>query len=42
MVLYDGVNGGVHVLIRTAGSVLQEASSEAPYGSATAEGKLPD
>ena len=41
-VIYDGVGGNVHVLIRTNGSVLQEASSDAPYGIATAEGKLPD
>jgi hypothetical protein len=41
-VIYDGVAGSVHVLIRVNGSVLQEASSDAPYGIATAEGKLPD
>jgi hypothetical protein len=42
IVVYDGVGGTVHVLIRCAGSVLQEASADAPYGIATAEGKLPD
>lgn len=41
-VVYDGVAGKVHVLIRVSGTVLQEASSDAPYGIATAEGKLPD
>jgi hypothetical protein len=41
-VLYDGVNGNVHVLIRCSGTVLQEASSDAPYGIASAEGRLPD
>ncbi|HEX4592888.1 MAG TPA: hypothetical protein VH157_01370 [Bryobacteraceae bacterium] len=40
--IYDGVAGTVHVLIRVTGAVLQEASSNAPYGIATAEGKLPD
>jgi hypothetical protein len=41
-VVYDGVAGKVHVLIRVSGTVLEEASSDAPYGIATAEGKLPD
>lgn len=41
-VVYDGVRGSVHVLIRCSGAVLQQASSDAPYGIATAEGKLPD
>ena len=41
-VVYDGVEGRVHVLIRVGGTVLQEASSGAPYGIATAEGKVPD
>ncbi len=41
-VVDDGINGTVHVLIRCSGAVLQEASSDAPYGIATAEGKLPD
>jgi len=41
-VVYDGVAGTVHVLIRVSGAVLQEASSDAPHGIATAEGKLPD
>lgn len=41
-VVDDGVAGNIHVLIRCAGSVLQEASADAPYGIATAEGKLPD
>ena len=40
--VYDGVVGNVHVLVRVSGAVLQEASSHAPYGIATAEGKLPD
>jgi len=34
--------GNVHVLIRCSGAVLQEASADAPYGIATAEGKLPE
>jgi hypothetical protein len=41
-VVYDGVAGTVHVLIRAGGAVLQEASSSAPYGIATAKGSLPD
>ena len=41
-VVYDGVVGNVHVLVRVSGAALQEASSAAPYGIATAEGKLPD
>jgi hypothetical protein len=41
-IVYDGISGNVHVLIRVSGAVLQEASSDAPYGIATAEGKLPD
>jgi len=41
-VVYDGVAGRVHVLVRVGGAVLQEASSTAPYGIATAEGKVPD
>lgn len=41
-VVYDGISGNVHVLIRCSGTVLQEASADAPYGIATAEGKLPD
>jgi hypothetical protein len=41
-VVDEGVAGSVHVLIRVGGAVLQEASSDAPYGVATAEGKLPD
>jgi hypothetical protein len=41
-VVDDGVAGKVHVLIRVSGAVLQEASSDAPYGIASAEGKLPD
>lgn len=41
-VVDDGVVGNVHVLIRASGAVLQEASADAPYGIATAEGKLPD
>jgi hypothetical protein len=42
MVVDDGIGGNVHVLIRCSGAVLQEASADAPYGVATAEGKLPD
>jgi hypothetical protein len=42
MVVYDGISGNVHVLIKCSGAVLQEASADAPYGIATAEGKLPD
>ncbi|SRR5580698_7194236 len=41
-IVSDGIHGNVHVLIRCAGSVLKEASADAPYGIATAEGKLPD
>jgi hypothetical protein len=41
-VVDDGVVGVVHVLIRVAGAVYQEASSNVPFGIATAEGKLPD
>jgi hypothetical protein len=42
VVTYDGITGTVHALIRCSGAVLQEASADAPYGIATAEGKLPD
>jgi hypothetical protein len=41
-VVDEGVAGTVHVVIKASGAVLQEASSDAPYGIATAEGKLPD
>jgi hypothetical protein len=41
-IVYDGVAGNVHVSIRAGGSVLQEASSDAPYGVATAKGVVPD
>ncbi|HWY48860.1 MAG TPA: hypothetical protein VNX70_15840 [Bryobacteraceae bacterium] len=41
-VIYDGVSGSVHVLIRVTGAVLQEATSNAPYGIATAKGTLPE
>jgi hypothetical protein len=41
-VVYDGVAGKVHVLIKVSGTVLQEASSDAPYGIATAKGNLPE
>ncbi len=41
-VVDEGIAGNVHVLIKASGAVLQEASSDAPYGVATAEGKLPD
>jgi hypothetical protein len=40
-VVSDGVTGNVHVLIRCSGAVLQ-ASADAPYGIATAEGKVPE
>jgi hypothetical protein len=42
VVTSDGITGNVHALIRCSGAVLQEASADAPYGIATAEGKLPD
>jgi hypothetical protein len=41
-ILDDGVSGTVHVLIRVGGILLQEATSSAPYGIATADGKVPD
>jgi hypothetical protein len=41
-VIYECVFGNVHVLIRCSGTLLQEASSDAPYGIASAEGRLPD
>ena len=41
-VVYDGIAGTVHVSIKVSGAVLQEATSDAPYGIAKAEGKLPD
>lgn len=37
----DG-SGTVHVLIRAGGAVVQEAESSAPFGIATASGKVPD
>jgi hypothetical protein len=40
--VYNGVAGNVHVLIKVSGTVLQEATSDAPYGIATVRGKLPD
>ncbi len=40
--LYDGISGNVQVRIRCSGAVIQEASADAPYGTATAEGKVPD
>lgn len=39
-VVSDGIRGKVHVLIRCSGAVLQEASADAPYGIATAKGKV--
>jgi hypothetical protein len=42
VVVYDGVAGTVHVLIRVGGAVLQEATSDAPFGIATAEGRMPE
>lgn len=41
-VVDDGVAGMVHVLIRVSGAVLEEATTNTPYGIATADGKLPD
>lgn len=41
-VVYDGIAGTVHVSIKISGAVLQEATSDAPYGIAKAEGKIPD
>ena len=41
-ILDDGVSGKVHVLIRISGSLLQEATSDAPYGIATARGIVPE
>ena len=41
-VVYDGIAGTVHVLIRVSGAVVGEASSDAPYGIATAKGVLPE
>jgi hypothetical protein len=41
-VVDDGVEGTVHVLIRVAGKVLQEAEASAPYGIATASGVVPE
>jgi hypothetical protein len=40
--VYDGIAGTVHVLIRVSGAVVGEASSDAPYGIATAKGVLPE
>jgi hypothetical protein len=39
-VVDDGVEGTVHVIIRVGGKVLQEAEASAPYGIATASGKV--
>jgi hypothetical protein len=41
-IVANGASGTVHVLIRVGGKVLQEASSSAPFGIATADGKVPD
>jgi hypothetical protein len=38
----DGEEGTVHVLIRVGGKVLQEAEASAPYGIATASGVIPE
>ena len=40
--VYDGIAGTVHVLIRVSGAVVGEASSDVPYGIATAKGVLPE
>jgi hypothetical protein len=39
-VVDDGIEGTVHVIIRVAGRVLQEAEASAPYGIATASGEI--
>jgi hypothetical protein len=39
-VVDDGIEGTVHVIIRVAGKVLQEAEASAPYGIATASGEI--
>lgn len=41
-VVYDGIAGTVHVSIKVTGTVLQEATSDAPHGIAKAEGRIPD
>jgi hypothetical protein len=41
-ILDDSVAGSVHVLIKVGGALLQEATSSAPRGIATADGKVPD
>ncbi len=40
-VVADGISGWVHVVIRVTGSVLEEASTEAPRGVATVQGRVP-
>jgi hypothetical protein len=42
VVVDDGVEGTVHVLIRVGGRVLSEAEASAPYGIATASGVIPE
>jgi hypothetical protein len=40
IVVDDGIEGTVHVLIRVGGKVLQEADASAPHGIATASGEV--
>lgn len=40
-VVADGFSGTVHVVIRVTGSILEEASTSAPRGRATARGRVP-
>ncbi len=42
VIVDDGVEGIVHVLIRVGGKVLSEAEATAPYGIATASGVVPE
>jgi hypothetical protein len=42
VVVDDGEEGTVHVLIRVGGKVLQEAEASAPFGIATASGVVPE
>ncbi len=42
IVVDDGEEGTVHVLIRASGKVIQEAETSAPFGIATASGVVPE
>jgi hypothetical protein len=42
ILISDGVEGTVHVLIRVGGKILQEADASAPFGIATASGTVPE